>query len=304
MRFRITYANAMATLALFIVIGGTAHAAVRLNSRNVANSSITTVDVKSGSLTATDLSAAAKRAFTGPKGDTGRAGSTGSIGATGETGAPGERGSAAFMTSAFAHRDTGVATQRTDTILPNNQGNGTGKHWDATDYSSFDGPFPQLRTAGQYAQVNLNGLFQSVVELDGMGASVMNETKGSSGRLKVSFSDASLIANGSVTLLHRRNGENLSTNASGTLVHGRAACWIYYEKVDGGHAGLAGMPGYVSAGESGRDHELVNVAISGTATGLVPGAEYDVSVICKDLDYTGSTQWQLANANLTALASR
>lgn len=303
MRFRISYANVMATLALFIVIGGTAHAAVRLNSRNVANSSITNADLKRGSLSMADLSYAARRAFVGPKGDTGRQGSAGSTGIGGVTGEQGPRGSAAFMSSSFAHRDTGLTTQRTDVILPNNQGNGTGKNWDDPTYSSFDGPFPQLRTSGSYTDVALTGVFQSVVSLTGMGAVGTNETKASSGSLKVTFSDASLIANGSVTLLHRNNGEDLATNTGGSLVHGRAACWIYYQQI-GGSGGLAGMPGYVSAGEGGRNHELINVSISGTATGLVAGGEYEVSVVCKDLDYTGFTQWQLVSANLTALASR
>ena len=50
MRTRITYANVMATLALFLTLGGTAMAAITITGRNVADRSLTSADVKASSL--------------------------------------------------------------------------------------------------------------------------------------------------------------------------------------------------------------------------------------------------------------
>ena len=91
---KLTYANAMATVALLVVVGGTAHAAVRINSAKVANNSLLAKDVKRGGLTMADLSPATKRGLVGPRGDQGRTGSKGSTGTSGADGAPGDRGSA------------------------------------------------------------------------------------------------------------------------------------------------------------------------------------------------------------------
>ena len=46
LRRRLTYANAMATLAVFIALGGSSYAAVTITGRDVANSSLTYRDLK------------------------------------------------------------------------------------------------------------------------------------------------------------------------------------------------------------------------------------------------------------------
>lgn len=66
-RIRITYANVVASLALFIALGSGAYAAVTvtgknvkdgsLSGRDVKNSSLTTADVKDGGLLAADFKA-------------------------------------------------------------------------------------------------------------------------------------------------------------------------------------------------------------------------------------------------------
>ncbi len=101
-RPRLTYANVMATLAVFVSLGGTSLAAIvvtgkeirngSVTSIDVANQSLTGVDVKNGSLGAIDLSAAARAALTGQKGDTGPAGPAGAPGATGIAGPAGPQG--------------------------------------------------------------------------------------------------------------------------------------------------------------------------------------------------------------------
>src|SRR4051794_19771168 len=79
LRSRLTYANVMATVAVFIALGGSATAAVLITGKNVKdgtltgkdikNSSIGSVDVKDGTLLPKDFRGA--RLPAGPKGDTG-----------------------------------------------------------------------------------------------------------------------------------------------------------------------------------------------------------------------------------------
>ena len=54
-RARLTYANVVATLALFVALGGSSYAAVTITGKNVKNSSLTGKDVKNNSLTGADV---------------------------------------------------------------------------------------------------------------------------------------------------------------------------------------------------------------------------------------------------------
>jgi hypothetical protein len=55
LRSRLTYANVVATLALFVALGGSSYAALTITGRNVRNSSLTGKDVKNNSLTGSDV---------------------------------------------------------------------------------------------------------------------------------------------------------------------------------------------------------------------------------------------------------
>src|SRR3954453_695446 len=55
MRPRLTYANVVASLALFTALGGTSFAAIQLTSANVRDGSLTGRDVKDGSLRSRDV---------------------------------------------------------------------------------------------------------------------------------------------------------------------------------------------------------------------------------------------------------
>lgn len=89
----------IASLALFIALGGSATAATLITGAKVKNGTITGQDVKGSSLTgakvkngslgAADLSTAAQAGLKGAKGDPGPAGQTGP---SGQTGAQGPRG--------------------------------------------------------------------------------------------------------------------------------------------------------------------------------------------------------------------
>jgi hypothetical protein len=52
---RLTYANVVATLALFVALGGSSYAAITVTGKNVRNSSLTGADVKNNSLTGRDV---------------------------------------------------------------------------------------------------------------------------------------------------------------------------------------------------------------------------------------------------------
>lgn len=83
LRERVTYANVVATLALFIALGGGAYAASKVpknsvGSRQIKKNSITSAKVKNHSLLALDFKSgqlpAGRQGPQGPKGDTGPAG--------------------------------------------------------------------------------------------------------------------------------------------------------------------------------------------------------------------------------------
>jgi hypothetical protein len=90
LRQHVSCANVMATIAVFIALGGSSYAAIKVTGKNVKNGTLTGVDVKNGSLLAKDFGAGQLPAGAqGPKGDPGAPGAQGQPGAKGE---PGEQG--------------------------------------------------------------------------------------------------------------------------------------------------------------------------------------------------------------------
>ena len=84
MRQRLTYANVMSTIAVFVVLGGTGYAATRL-----ARNSVGSPQIRNGAIKNVDISSATKRSLRGKrgaKGPTGPAGTAGTAGATGPAG--------------------------------------------------------------------------------------------------------------------------------------------------------------------------------------------------------------------------
>jgi hypothetical protein len=85
---RLSYANVVATLALFIALGGGAYAAITVTGKNVRNGSLTgadlknnsvaSTDVRNGSLLSKDFKAGQLKA--GPAGPRGATGVTGPVG--------------------------------------------------------------------------------------------------------------------------------------------------------------------------------------------------------------------------------
>jgi hypothetical protein len=93
LRAKLTYANVVSTLCLFLLLGGgAAFAATQLPKDSVG-----TKQIKGGAVTPAKLSKAAQLGAVGPMGPTGATGATGPagpIGLPGEPGAPGTPGSA------------------------------------------------------------------------------------------------------------------------------------------------------------------------------------------------------------------
>lgn len=91
----LSYANVIATLALFLALGGTAVAGTRmlLTGADIQDHSLTGVDLKNGSVGTSVFKKSALRALAGPKGARGATGSSGATGAAGPAGPAGAAGS-------------------------------------------------------------------------------------------------------------------------------------------------------------------------------------------------------------------
>jgi hypothetical protein len=96
------HATVVAYLALFVALGGSSYAAVKIGSAQIANNSIKSVDVKNRSLLAKDFKAGqlpapapGSQGLPGPKGD------KGDPGANGTNGAPGTAAGYARITSSL-----------------------------------------------------------------------------------------------------------------------------------------------------------------------------------------------------------
>jgi hypothetical protein len=108
LRAHLTYANVVATIAVFIALGGSSYAALKLPKNSVGSeqlkrNSITSAKVKGGSLNTTDLNASARSFLRGPRGARGVQGPQGTAGKTGKTGAKGSTGPRGAAGSARAY---------------------------------------------------------------------------------------------------------------------------------------------------------------------------------------------------------
>src|SRR6476646_8761494 len=102
-RPRLSYANIMATVAMFVALGGTSYAALTITGANIKDGTIKSADVANGGLTGTDIkdnslgledvSAGAEASLHGAAGAAGAAGATGAPGAPGADGQQGPAGS-------------------------------------------------------------------------------------------------------------------------------------------------------------------------------------------------------------------
>jgi hypothetical protein len=90
MRSKLSYANVMSTVAVFVALGGTSYAAVKITGADVRNNTLTGADIKNRSLGARELRPGVLQAA--GQGPAGPAGPQGAAGAQGARGPQGERG--------------------------------------------------------------------------------------------------------------------------------------------------------------------------------------------------------------------
>jgi hypothetical protein len=130
---RLSYANVIATMALFVALGGTGYAALKLPRDSVGTrelrsgavghaelrrDAVTGTDVRDGSLTQRDFSAATRSALVGPVGARGAAGPQGDVGPQGPAGLPGASSITSWaVINGDGARVSGTATSA-DTIGP------------------------------------------------------------------------------------------------------------------------------------------------------------------------------------------
>ena len=93
----LSYSNVMATLGVFIALGGASYAAVALPANSVGTktlkkSAVTSAKVKDGSLRRGDFASGTLQAAQGPQGPQGAQGPVGPKGDPGQNGAPGAKG--------------------------------------------------------------------------------------------------------------------------------------------------------------------------------------------------------------------
>jgi hypothetical protein len=99
LRPRLTYANVVSTVCLFILLGGSAFAAAKLTGRDIKNNSLTGRDVKTNSLTGRDVRGLRRIDFARGQGP--RDGAPGAKGDQGPAGPAGPTGPSLGRTHAF-----------------------------------------------------------------------------------------------------------------------------------------------------------------------------------------------------------
>lgn len=97
LRARLTYANVVATLALFVALGGSSYAALKLPKGSVGGTqlrpnAVTSPKVKPGSLVLSDFKSSDRSRLAGPAGAAGARGAQGTQGVPGAKGDPGAPG--------------------------------------------------------------------------------------------------------------------------------------------------------------------------------------------------------------------
>lgn len=108
-RIRPSASLIVACLALFVALGGVGYAATTINSAQIQNNAIKSVDIKNRGIATKDLSKKAVNALKGQKGDPG---------AKGDAGAPGADGSA--VAYAYVNSDGSVDETRSKGIADAN----------------------------------------------------------------------------------------------------------------------------------------------------------------------------------------
>ena len=139
LRRRLTFANVISMVALFVALGGTGYA-LTITGRQVKDSSLTGRDIKNRSLSESDIRKGSLvsslfkageflAGATGPAGPAGAPGAKGDTGARGDAGATGPAGPPGPTASSYAHSTggSGIAFYTTVVDLVDKPGSGSGE---------------------------------------------------------------------------------------------------------------------------------------------------------------------------------
>lgn len=110
-RCRITYANTMSTVAVFVALGGGAYAAATIGPNDIRSGAVRSSHLKDGTIVARDINARTLRSLRGRAGARGPQGGAGAAGPAGPAGPAGAQGPAgAPATSEFRSFEFGERT--------------------------------------------------------------------------------------------------------------------------------------------------------------------------------------------------
>jgi hypothetical protein len=154
MRPKLSYANVMATIAVFIALGGASYAAFKLpknsvGAKQIRKNAVNTAKVKNGSLLASDFKSGQLPA--GPQGERGEKGEKGERGERGERGEKGESGTPA--TKLFA------SVRQNGTILHSSPGVTVGTYGGPGEYfATFPQDVTDCVAIGSIGETSSNGI--------------------------------------------------------------------------------------------------------------------------------------------------
>lgn len=154
LRDRLTYANVMATVAVFVALGGTSYAAIKLPRNSVGGTQIKTAavtssEVKDRSLGVRDLALAARTSLRGERGPQGPKGDTGPPG----SGGPGSGITVFYRTNSDGRVNFGEVTSATAVCGPNEKVLGGGVRVDTGTDLAVRESYPNLNNTAWTGRV-------------------------------------------------------------------------------------------------------------------------------------------------------
>jgi hypothetical protein len=240
LRSRLTYANVMSSIAVFVVLGGSAYAAATLpknsvGAKQIKKNAVSSSKVKDGSLTLKDFKAgqlSSNNGAAGPQGPKGDTGAAGPKGDTGATGAKGDKGATGDAGPKGDKGDPGVSAAYQDAVdalatIPE-PGGGLG-----TPVNSLTVPGPATYVVTYAGYVKRNGMSAGqgmvhALQLRRDGSLVMatrvGTDQGSTGEASTPFSMNRLLTVSGATATFTVTGfatgvvSGTSSQAQGTLV--------------------------------------------------------------------------------------
>jgi hypothetical protein len=159
LRDRLTYANVMATVAVFVALGGTSYAAIKLPRNSVGGTQIRTAavtssEVKDRSLGVRDLALAARTSLRGERGPQGPKGDTGPPG----PGGPGSGITVIYRTNSDGRVNFGEVTSATAVCGPNEKVLGGGVRVDTGTDLAVRESYPNLNNTAWTGRVGNDDL--------------------------------------------------------------------------------------------------------------------------------------------------